>query len=51
MSCARLHHSNRFPRKAVDPGSVQGQAGWGSEQPVLVEGVLPMAGELELGDL
>jgi len=33
------------------PGSVQGQAGWGSEQNGLLEGVLPMAGGLELDDL
>ena len=31
---------------------VQGQAGWGFEQPNLVRGVsLPIAGELELDDL
>jgi len=33
------------------PGSVQGQAGWGSEHPSPVEGSLPMAGGLELCDL
>jgi len=33
---------NRLTREAVDarlPGSAQGQAGWGFEQPGLVEGV------------
>jgi len=36
-----VRHWNRFPREAVDalPGSVQGQVGWGFEQPGLVEGV------------
>ena len=34
------------------PGSVQSQAGWGFEQPGLVERVpAPMAGGLELDDL
>lgn len=33
------------------PGSVQEQVGWGSDPPVLVGGVLPMAGRLELNDL
>ena len=32
-------------------GSVQGQVGWGFEQPGLMEGVPAMAGELELDDL
>jgi len=35
-------HWNRLPREVVDaplPGSVQGQVGWGFEQPGLVEGV------------
>jgi len=37
-----VRHWNRLPREAVDapfPGSVQGQVGWGFEQPGLVEGV------------
>ena len=33
------------------PGGVQGQAGWGSEQPGLVGGVLPTAEELEVSGL
>jgi len=33
------------------PGVIQGQAGWGSEQPGLVEGVLPIAEGLKLDDL
>jgi len=37
-----VRHWHRLPREAVDapvPGSVQGQVGWGFEQPGLVEGV------------
>jgi len=37
-----VRHWKRLPREVVDaplPGSVQGQAGWGFEQPGLVEGV------------
>jgi len=33
------------------PGSTQGQAGWGFEQPGLVGVSLPVAGEFELDDL
>ena len=33
------------------PGSVQGQVGWGFEQPGLVEGVFACGGGLELDDL
>jgi len=33
------------------PGSVQGQVGWSSEQPDLVEGVAAHGRGLELGDL
>ena len=33
------------------PGSVQGQVGWGFEQPGLVEGVSALAAGLELDDL
>jgi len=33
------------------PGSIQGQAGWGSEQPGLVGGVPAYSRGLELGDL
>jgi len=39
-----VRHWNRLPREAVadpSPGSVQGQRGWGFEQPGLVEGVSP----------
>jgi len=37
-----VRHWHRLPRETVDapiPESVQGQAGWGFEQPGLVEGV------------
>jgi len=36
-----VRHWNRLPRETVaaPPGSTQGQAGWGIEQPGLVEGV------------
>ena len=35
-----VKHWNRLPRDAVNaPGSVQGQVGWGFEQPDLVEDV------------
>ena len=35
-----VRHWNRLPSEVVDaPGSVQGQAGWGFEQPGLMEGV------------
>ena len=40
---------SRLPREIVDApifGSVQGQAGWGLEQPGLVEGVLAHGGAL-----
>ena len=33
------------------PGSIQGQAGWGSERPALVEGVPAHGRGLELDDL
>lgn len=33
------------------PGGVQDKAGWGFEHPGLVEGSLPIAGELNLDDL
>jgi len=33
------------------PGSVQGQAGWGFEQPDLVEGVPPRCRGVRLDDL
>lgn len=33
------------------PGSVQGQVGWGFEQPGIVEGVPAHSGGLELDDL
>jgi len=33
------------------PGSVQGQVGWGSDQPGLVEGVPSRGRGLELNDL
>lgn len=33
------------------PGSVQGQVGWGSQQPGPVEGFLPMTAGVELDDL
>jgi len=33
------------------PGGIQGQAGWGFEQPGLVGGVPACSRELELGDL
>jgi len=32
-------HWNRMPREAVDAPPVQGQVGWGFEQPGLVESV------------
>jgi len=38
-----VRHWSRLPREAVGcplPGSVQGQVGWGFEQPGLVEGVI-----------
>ena len=38
-----VRHRSRLPREAVSaplPGSVQGQVGWSSEQPGLVEVVL-----------
>ena len=34
-----VRHWNKLPRKGVDAESVQGQVGWGFEQPGLVEGV------------
>jgi len=46
-----VKHWNRLPREAVAatfPGSVQGQVGWSSEKPGLVEDV---AGGLEPDDL
>lgn len=33
------------------PGGVQDQAGWSFEHPGLVEGSLPLAGQLDLDDL
>ena len=50
-----VRHWNLFPSKVVDapslPGSTQGQAGWGSEQPGLEGGVPAYSRGLELGDL
>jgi len=45
-----VKHWNRLPREVVD-GSVQGQVGWSSEQPGLVEDVPAHGRGLELGDL
>jgi len=42
-----VKHWNRLPAEPVDapfPGSVQGQVGWGFEQPGLVEGVVLRGG-------
>jgi len=45
-----VRHRNRLPREASLPGSIQGQAGWGFEQPGLVGGVPAYGRGLELGD-
>jgi len=45
-----VKHWKRLPREAVDrplPGSVQGQLGWSSEQPGLVEDVPAHGREVE----
>ena len=41
-----VRHWNRLPSEVVDalPWSIQGQAGWGSEQPDL-EGGVPIGGD------
>jgi len=49
-------HWNRLPSKAVDApsmehGGIQGQAGWGCEQPGLVGGDPANSSGLELGGL
>jgi len=49
-----VKHWHRLPREAVAapfPGSVQGQVGWSSEQPGLVEDVSAHGRGLELDDL
>ena len=49
-----MRHWNRLPSEVVDaplPGRVQGQAGWGFEQPSLVGDVPAYSRGLELDDL
>ena len=47
-----VRHWNRLPSEAVDaPGSIQGWAGWGFEQPGLGGGVSAYSSGLELSDL
>ena len=46
-----VRHRNRLPREASLPGSIQGQAGWGFEQPAVEGGVPAHSRGLELGDL
>ena len=46
-----VRHWNRLPSEVVDAPSLEGQAGWGCEQPGLEGGVPAYSGGLELGDL
>jgi len=49
-----MRHWHRLPREAVEApslGSVQGQAGWGFEQPGLAEGVPACCRWVGLDDL
>lgn len=48
-----MRHCSTLPKVLDVPSleSVQGQVGWGFEQPSLVEGVPTIAGHMELDDL
>jgi len=54
FACSCSRRWNRLPREVVDgpfPEGIQGQSGWGFEQPGLEGGVPAYGRELELGGL